>query len=91
MRAALRGADLLFMYDDDRFVVLLTQTSAGPADAIARRIGSELAHAWSNEDSSSFRIGRATAPEDGTALNDLVRAAESRVLANQSNNRPSIH
>jgi diguanylate cyclase (GGDEF)-like protein/putative nucleotidyltransferase with HDIG domain len=92
MRSALRGADLLFMYDEDRFVALLTQTSAQTADIIARRIVTDLSNGrFSEENASTFRVGRATAPEDGDKLTDLIRSAESRTLSNLSINRPSIH
>jgi hypothetical protein len=37
------------------------------------------------------RLGRATAPEDGTALNDLIRVAENRPLPPPPITRQSIH
>jgi GGDEF domain-containing protein len=90
MRTVLRGGDLLFTYETDTFVALLTHTSAQTADAVARKIGADLKRP--NEDGSFvLRIGRATAPEDGTCLSDLVRAAESRQVVNPQPNRPSIH
>jgi putative nucleotidyltransferase with HDIG domain len=92
MRSALRGADLLFTYDDGRFVALLTQTPAQVADTMARRIAMELSSTRAGDDAvAGFRIGRATAPDDGTNLTDLIRAAESRPQQSHSNNRPSIH
>jgi len=92
IRTALRGADLLFMYDVDHYVALLTQTDANTADAIARRIATEITKLRSIDDvSSSVRVGRATAPDDGVGLNDLIGAAESRTLPATPNNRPSIH
>ena len=92
MRNALRGADLLFTYDEDRFVALLTQTDAATADSIARRIASELSSLRSPDDSpSTFLVGRATAPDDGASLNELIRAAETRTPPNLPTNRPSIH
>lgn len=92
MRGALRGADLLFMYDEDRFVALLTQTTAQTADVLARKIATELVSTLAGDDTlPMFRLGIATAPEDGNKLGDLIRAAESRALPNPPNNRPSIH
>lgn len=89
IRPALRGADLLFTYDSDHLVALLTQTDSGTAEAVARRIALVFGSAREPE-GQSIRIGRATAPEDGTKLVDLLRVAESRVTS-PPNNRPSIH
>jgi diguanylate cyclase (GGDEF)-like protein/putative nucleotidyltransferase with HDIG domain len=94
IQAGLRGADLLFRYDPDRFVVLLTQTDAPTADAVGRRVASELIGLRPLEDEGSgpvASLGRATAPEDGTRLIDLVRMAENRPIPPSSTIRPSIH
>jgi diguanylate cyclase (GGDEF)-like protein len=95
VRAGLRGADLLFRYDNFRFVALLTQTGVAAADALARRVAGELANTHVTEDVTSetpaFRIGRATAPDDGTSLSDLIKAAENRLLPPSASPRPSIH
>jgi len=95
-RSSLRGADLLFRYDTDRFVALLTQTDAGTADAVGRRIASELATVHLSDDDSpsvsGVRIGRATAPDDGATLSDLLMVAENRPLPPPpSAIRQSIH
>jgi len=91
MRLSLRGADLLFTYDEDRFVALLTKTSAQTADAIARKIVDELSSIKVGDEVTMFRVGRATAPEDGCMLSDLIRVAESRMLLGPFNNHQSIH
>ena len=94
IRAGLRGADLLFRYDTDRFVALLTQTDATTADVVARRVAGELAVLKLTEEDAPrpvIRLGRSTAPEDGTGLADLVRVAESRPLPPASLTRQSIH
>ena len=46
----------------------------------------------SDEDGAAgvVRIGRATAPDDGITLADLVSAAESRAIS-PPNSRPSVH
>jgi len=94
MRTALRGADLLFMYDDDRFVALLTQTPSETADLIARRIVAELSTILLADEStgaSTFCVGWATAPNDGSELSDLIHTAESRALPHPPSNRQSVH
>lgn len=90
VRPALRGADLLFVYDTDRLVAFLTQTDASTADAVARRISLEFDTVRELQ-RQSVGIGRATAPEDGMKLVDLLRLAESRMTSHPSNNRTSIH
>jgi diguanylate cyclase (GGDEF)-like protein/putative nucleotidyltransferase with HDIG domain len=94
MRAGLRGADLLFRYDSDRLVALLTQTDALTAEAVGRRVSHELALArLADEEGASpaVHIGRATASEDGAALSDLIQVAESRPLPPPPTIRQSIH
>lgn len=95
IRAGLRGADLLFRYDTERFVALLTQTDAATVDALGRRVANELATIRLGEEENAgvavVRMGRATAPDDGTTLLDLIRTAENRPLPPGPTTRPSIH
>ena len=87
IRAALRGANLLFRFDSDKFIALLTQTDALTAEHVARRIIEHVAMGrGSDEDGAAgvVRIGRATAPDDGITLADLVSAAESRAIIPQT-------
>lgn len=94
VRAGLRGADILFRYDVDRLVALLTQTDASTAEALGRRVSTELTLIGSEEEASKgnpIRIGRATAPDDGTTLADLIRVAETRTVPPTSPNHQSIH
>jgi diguanylate cyclase (GGDEF)-like protein/putative nucleotidyltransferase with HDIG domain len=94
IRAGLRGADLLFRQDTEKFVALLTQTDAATAESVGRRVANELSSIrLSDEDVAGtiVRLGRATAPEDGTALNDLIRVAENRPLPPPPTPRQSIH
>jgi diguanylate cyclase (GGDEF)-like protein/putative nucleotidyltransferase with HDIG domain len=93
IRVALRGADLLFRYDSDRFIVLLTQTDATTAELVARRITDHVFTGRTSDDDAfggAVRIGRATAPDDGLSLPDLVSAAESR-SSGPPHSRPSVH
>ena len=93
IRSGLRGGDLLFRYEAENLVALLTQTDASTADAVGRRVATQLATIrGSDEDGCGItRIGRATAPEDGTKLVDLMEAASERTVGPVSNTRPSIH
>jgi diguanylate cyclase (GGDEF)-like protein/putative nucleotidyltransferase with HDIG domain len=95
IRLGLRGADLLFTYDPGRFVALLTQTDTSTAEALMRRVASELARVNVTEEDGkvplAVRIGRASAPEDGSAFAQLVKVAENRSLPPSSLTRPSVH
>lgn len=94
IRSGLRGADLLFTYEHGRFVALLTQSSPGTADGVLRRVAAALEKATVGEDGSRnppVRVARASAPEDGTDLAQLINRAEDRLLPAMSFNRPSIH
>ena len=95
IRAGLRGADLLFRYDSERFVALLIQTDAATADALGRRVANELTTIRLGEEENVtvavVRMGRATAPDDGMTLLELVRAAENRPLPPGPTTRQSIH
>jgi GGDEF domain-containing protein len=94
MRSGLRGADLLFTYDDNRLVALLTQTDAITAEAVGKRVASRLGHISATDESgnvSNARVGRATAPDDGTMLPQLIRSAESRLVSVTKFGRPSVH
>jgi len=93
IRVALRGADLLFRYDSDRFIVLLTQTDASTAEQVSRRMTDHLTASRASEDElggAVVKIGRATAPDDGVSLSELVCVAESR-SSSPPNSRPSVH
>ena len=82
-RRALRGADVLFRYGNDEFVVLLTRTDQFTAEAIRARLLEAI-------NSTPFRlgdstvlpirviIGAATAPIGGQSLIDLVSTAQER-------------
>jgi putative nucleotidyltransferase with HDIG domain len=75
----LRGGDVLSMYSDEDFVVVLTQTDSLSATAVAGRIHEillELTVGVSLVERPT--LGVASAPDDGRALTDLVATAQSR-------------
>lgn len=76
----LRGGDILSVYSDEDFVVVLTQTDTLAATAVAGRIH-EILYEVSGTTSLAERptLGVATAPEDGRALTDLVTTAQTRM------------
>jgi len=95
IRTGLRGADLLFRYDADLFIALLTQTDVITADALKSRVSSELMSVRIGDESLAelvtVRMGRATAPDDGATLADLIRTAMSRQSPSNGAGRESIH
>jgi diguanylate cyclase (GGDEF)-like protein/putative nucleotidyltransferase with HDIG domain len=96
IRKGLRGADILFRYRDDEFIVLLTRTEPEAAATVATRIASSIgedAVSVTNDALATSSIGVATAPSDGDSMEALVAAARrrQRPAASQLPIRPSIH
>jgi diguanylate cyclase (GGDEF)-like protein/putative nucleotidyltransferase with HDIG domain len=84
IRRSLRGADILFRFGEDQFVVLLTRTELCVADQVARRIVEAAAclklSITADEDISvALRVGGATAPADGRSLPVLIEMARQRL------------
>jgi diguanylate cyclase (GGDEF)-like protein/putative nucleotidyltransferase with HDIG domain len=80
-RRSLRGADFLFKYRDDEFIVLLLQTDFETSMAVVRRI----AEAIQRESALvgppfSVSIGSATAPRDAQTIDELIAIAGTRVV-----------
>jgi diguanylate cyclase (GGDEF)-like protein/putative nucleotidyltransferase with HDIG domain len=99
IRKALRGADILFRYGSDEFVVLLTQSDIDAAQSVAARIAERiseqaLAPSTSEECRVAVTMGVASAPEDGAAVEELVSAARARAIRAPAPGRPfppSVH
>jgi diguanylate cyclase (GGDEF)-like protein len=98
IRKVLRGADILFRYTSDEFVVLLTQTDVEAAEGVARRIADTVSGEPlvlpQEEVHVSVTLGVACAPADGSTVDALVRAASGRGRAIPRDTRPrpsSIH
>ena len=90
----LRAADFLCRYDDD-FVVVLSGTDRESADAIAARItkGVSGLKPLTTHDQRIVSIGVATAPANGTTIEELLASAK-RLPHGQSTlspSRPSVH
>jgi GGDEF domain-containing protein len=79
-RAALRGADLLFRYSENQFVVVLPQTESSVSVAIAARLREKAAFRLSEGAGRLWlRIVSASAPEDALSISDLMVVAQSRL------------
>jgi diguanylate cyclase (GGDEF)-like protein len=84
VRRSLRGADILFRFGEDEFVVLLSRTECHLAEHVARRIIEaagclKLAIAPRDEIAVAIRVGGATAPTDGRSLPELIEIARQRL------------
>jgi diguanylate cyclase (GGDEF)-like protein/putative nucleotidyltransferase with HDIG domain len=79
IRQALRGADVLFRFGADQFIVLLTQTDSAAATLVASRIAERL-RTFQDEHggTGASMLGIATAPSDGVTLEALIAAARNR-------------
>jgi diguanylate cyclase (GGDEF)-like protein len=82
--AALRPADEIGRIGGDEFAVLLADVDSADALETAARISEELGR------KQHCSIGVATFPLDGVALEDLMRAADSRLYASREG-RPDEH
>jgi diguanylate cyclase (GGDEF)-like protein/putative nucleotidyltransferase with HDIG domain len=95
IKSSLRGADILFRYSNDQLVVLLTQTDQFAATSVANRIVETLAESTSQLSGAALpTLGIASAPADGTTLDELVSAAQTRrrlLAAKMANRPPAIH
>jgi diguanylate cyclase (GGDEF)-like protein len=94
-RRTLRGADLLFRFDNDEFVALLAETDARTATLIAQEISSAVAQMpFAREvakSSISVKIGVATSPSDGRNLEQLVSVAKGRSANDSRGASDSVH
>ena len=76
IRKELRGADLLFHYRDEEFVIFLTGAGREAAEAVSARISRGLVAVETvRTDSYQFGLSIATGPEDGTTLEALLSIA----------------
>jgi diguanylate cyclase (GGDEF)-like protein len=89
----LRGADILARYDDDEFVVVLTQTDASAAAVVASRIADAAVELYGDcSPSERPTFGFATAPEDGKTLASLVATSRQRQQPLKVTTRPpAVH
>jgi diguanylate cyclase (GGDEF)-like protein len=97
-RRSLRGADFLFRYRDDEFVVLLLQTDEETSLTVVRRIADALRkEAAMSSPSFSVSIGSATGPNEAHSIDDLIAVAAAGVRKRrsedprQSSGTESIH
>jgi putative nucleotidyltransferase with HDIG domain len=96
VRNALRQADILFRYDNQELVILLLRTDQASALAVARRVAAKIADTALGSSivtDSPFTIGMATAPTEGTELEQLLAAAQRQAysISDFVHLPPSIH
>lgn len=100
-RKVLGSADLLCRSTDEEFVALLPNTDADTCSQVVRKLSSTLTSdgvGESNHSRHSVCVSHATAPEDGTTVEDLLTAARQRIQspiskksASTLDKRKSIH
>jgi diguanylate cyclase (GGDEF)-like protein/putative nucleotidyltransferase with HDIG domain len=95
-RRSLRGADFLFRYRDDEFIVLLLQTDFETSLTVVRRIAEALRkEADTVGPHFTVSIGAATAPGDAQNIDELIAAASAAIVMRASDVRPgnseSVH
>jgi diguanylate cyclase (GGDEF)-like protein len=83
IKTVLRGADVLYRYGPDEFVVVLTHTDRQAALRVADRIAAKIAEQSFESQSSdgqrlAIELGVASAPADGTNVEALMGVARRR-------------
>lgn len=90
-----RKQDRCFRYGGDEFVVLMPQTEASEARALAAKLHCALEatrfHMKSGMDLTvSASIGLATAPADGDSIHAIIGCADARMYAAKTDKRRSL-
>ncbi|MET0236647.1 MAG: GGDEF domain-containing protein [Kibdelosporangium sp.] len=82
LKSEVRGTDLVGRFGGEEFVILLPDTTQHDALAIAERIRRRVATvATDGVATVTVSVGVASHPEHGTTLEDVVRSADSALLA----------
>ena len=81
IRAHIRGDDRIFRYGGEEFVVLAPDLGAAAATMAAERIRKAVATEFADDGvpAPTISVGVATAPDEGTGLEGLLRLADSRL------------
>jgi diguanylate cyclase (GGDEF)-like protein/PAS domain S-box-containing protein len=82
IRAGLRSSDLAFRYGGDEFATILLDADSRTAQAIVKRMNSDISRRLKETDDSAagwlrLSAGVASFPQDATTADDLVRIADN--------------
>ncbi len=92
LRALCRKQDWCFRYGGDEFVMLMPETGAAAAQALASELQRTLAETrFSMKNGLELRVqaslGLATAPTDGTTVHSIIGAADARMYRMKTEGR----
>jgi diguanylate cyclase (GGDEF)-like protein len=79
VRERSRASDVAARYGGDEFALVLPETSSAGARAVAEKIRASIEALHLGTGGVTVSAGVATAPDDGRAATDLVRAADARL------------
>jgi len=90
-----RKQDVCFRYGGDEFVIVMPETAAEPAKALALRMHRELMESRFLMNNGltlevSASVGVATAPADGATVHAIIGTADSRMYTVKSNGRGKV-
>jgi diguanylate cyclase (GGDEF)-like protein len=90
-----RKQDLCFRYGGDEFVILMPETSAKSAMAQATALNHALMGTQFRMDGGlklkiSASVGLASAPDDGSAVHEIIGTADARMYAVKSDGRGKV-
>jgi diguanylate cyclase (GGDEF)-like protein/putative nucleotidyltransferase with HDIG domain len=93
INSSIRDGDQVFRYGGDEFVVLLPQTRAEDAFAVAERIRENVMNAMTGKETTvRISIGLACYPTDGVMMNEIITVADTALYYAKSTggNRTSL-
>ena len=97
IKRTLRDGDILFRYSSTELVVLLTNTNSDAAVGVVASISSVFLERSQSagelgDELTAVTLGTASAPLDGTTVEDLVTAARNRQYRDSDSSKPgSVH
>jgi len=97
IKRTLRDGDILFRYSSTELVVLLTNTNSDTAAGIVASISSVVLEGSQSagdfgDGITAVTLGTASAPLDGTTVEDLITAARNRQYRDSGSSKPgSVH
>jgi diguanylate cyclase (GGDEF)-like protein len=90
LREGVRVGDVVFRQGGDEFAVIAPETASAEAEELCRRLRTRLRECGERELRVSSPVGIATFPTDGQTADDLLSAADLRLLSGKRQLRTAL-